>query len=382
MDKMQADRVALLSCAHFLNDAFHGFVAPLLPMLMIKIGFGITQAALLTSIQSIFTSLSQPLFGHVADRIRRPIMTAWGPLVTAVFLGSIGLVNSYTAIVIILILAGIGTSAFHPQSAMLAGRAGGNRGGLAMSIFITGGSAGHSLGPMIILPIVTYLGLAYTPLTMIPGILISLLLFRNLPVLAHPPAQRPAAAQHRTAPGLWKVLVLLYFIVTVRALLVSGFITFLPIYLHQKSFSLLLAGSAITIFELSGSMGSLVGGHISDRVGRKILVILSVSVPLPFLWLFLHSNGPTAFVFLALSGFFLFTSVPVVIIMAQELYPQRVNTVSSMMMGMAWGLGGLLVSPMGALADRIGVGQTLQILIFCALPALIASFFLKESKDK
>jgi MFS transporter, FSR family, fosmidomycin resistance protein len=380
MEEAQVGRIALLSSGHFLNDAYHGFMAPLLPLLMTKIGFNITHAALLISIQSIFTSFSQPVFGYIADRIKWPIMTVWGPLLTAVFLGSIGLAKSYTAVVIILIMAGIGTSSFHPQSAMFAGRAGGNRSGLAMSLFVTSGSAGHALGPMIIIPIATYLGLEYSPITILPGIIISWLLFRNLPILPHAPAKRIIIDEKIEEKGQMKILVLLYTIVTIRALLVCGFITFLPIYMIQKSYSLLFSGSAITIFELAGSAGSIFGGHISDRIGRKIVVILSLTLPLPLLWLFLHLTGIGAFIFLAISGFFLFSSVPVIIIMAQELYPRKVNMVSSVMMGMAWGIGGLLVSPMGALADRIGVGQVMQLLLFCALPAGLASLFLKEMK--
>jgi MFS transporter, FSR family, fosmidomycin resistance protein len=381
-NKLQAGQVALLSSAHFLNDAFHGFMAPLYPVLISTIGISISQVALLTSIQSLFTSFSQPIFGHIADRIRRPVMTVWGPLITAIFLGSIGLAKSYLAIVLIIVMAGIGTSSFHPQSAMLVGRAGGNRRGLAMSIFVTGGSAGHALGPLIILPIVTYLGLKYSPITIIPGVIISLLLYKNLPSLPQTPNDSFPVKEKGFQKGPWKTLMVLYFIVTVRAFLISGFITFLPIYLYKKSFSLLLSGSAITVFELTGSIGSLVGGHLSDRLGRKAIILLSVTLPLPLLWLFMHQNGLLAFIFLAVSGFFLFSSVPVVIIMAQELYPHRVNTVSSFVMGMAWGIGGLLVSLMGVLADRIGVEQTMQILLLIALPVILASFYLKETKKQ
>jgi len=379
-EPMQMGRVLLLSFGHFVNDAYNGFVAPLLPILMIKLQFGLTMAAVLTSIQAVFNSLSQPLFGHFADKMRRPYMTIFGPLVTAIFLGSIGICQSYATIVIVLVFAGLGTAAFHPQSAVFAAQASGNRKGLGMSIFVTGGSAGHSFGPLIILPIVTTLGLGYSPITIIFGLIISALLFLFIPPLSKAPAhaqqERIALrSKHRNS-----ALFLLWIIVTIRAFMIVGLITFIPIYLHEKNLPLIISGSAITIFELSGATGSLFGGALSDRFGRKTIIFLSVILSLPFLWLFIHLNGILSFLSLAVGGLVLYSSIPVNIVMAQELFPNRVNTVSSVMMGLAWGIGGLLVTPLGSLAEHIGLDNALNYLILTGVIATVAAALLPKAR--
>lgn len=378
-EPMQAGRVGLLSAAHFVNDSYPGFVAPLLPLLMDKIGFGLTLAAVLTSIMAVFNSLAQPFFGHWADKMKTPYFTVFGPLVTAVFLGSIGLWHSYTALVIILVISGLGTSAFHPQTAVLTGMASGNRKGFGMSIFVTGGSAGHSLGPIIIIPIVTYLGLQYSVLTMTYGLLISFLLFRYLPNLPRPAFHVKHVDVGSQSPRRLLMLGLLWFVVTVRAFMVVGFITFIPIYLHNKELSLFLSGSAITVFEMFGALGSLMGGAMSDRYGRKLIIIISFAGALPCLWAFLHFTGFVAFLFLAMGGLILYSSISVTIIMAQELFPARVNTVSSLVMGMAWGIGGLLVTPLGALAERTGIVPALDLLLGLGVFAVFAAFLLPET---
>lgn len=377
---LQPGRITLISSAHFINDTYPGFLAPLLPLLMDKIGFGLTMAAFLASIMAIFNSLAQPVFGHLADRMKRPHMVVWGPLLTTLFFGSIGLVNSYTALVIILIISGIGTAAFHPQSAAVVGHASGNRKGLGMSIFVTGGAAGHSLGPVIIMAIVTYIGLEYSFLTMGYGFLMVFLLFRYLPELPHAPVQKSHVTVMNQSPRKMLSLFLLWVTVTVRAFIVTGFITFIPILLHDKDFSLLLAGSAITLYELSGAGGSLFGGYLSDKYGRKIVIFISFAASLPLLWLFLHSGQIISFVALAFAGIIMYSSIPVTIIMAQELYPQRVNTVSSLVMGLSWGVGGMLVTPLGAIAERIGIVNALHILIGLGVIALFSTLLLPETK--
>jgi len=378
-EPMHADRVALLSAGHFINDIYPGFVAPLLPLLMNKIGFGLTAAGALVSVMTIFNSLTQPLFGHIADKTSRPVFIILGPLVTAVFLGSIGLVNSFTGIMILCILSGLSTAAFHPQAAVYSGRAGGNKTGLGMSIFVTGGSAGHSLGPVIIIPIVTLWGLEYSPVTIILAVIITALLYYSMPVFVHAPAVSNSVGATKPRRHLKMILAFLWVIITIRAFIISSFTTFLPVYLHDKNFSLFLAGSSLTVFEMAGAAGSLLGGGISDHLGRKKVIVLSLWLSLPFFYLFLHSQGVWAFIFLALAGLFIFASIPVVIVMAQELFPHRVNMVTSFMMGVSWGVGGLMVTPVGYLAERIGLGSALMYLLGFGVLAAAATMFLPET---
>ena len=381
-DKMQMDRVAVLSAGHFINDIYPGFVSPLLPLLMTKIGFGLPLAGLLISLMSLFNSFLQPVFGHIADKSRYPWLVVFGPLVTAVFMSMIGLVNSYEMLLVVVILSGLGTAAFHPQSAVFTARASSKRSGLGMSIFVTGGSAGHALGPIIIIPIVTMLGMHYSLLTMVFGIAVSALMLYSLPGLEHAPHRHTTTTVPQTKSRLWRhgTIIFLWFIVSARALIIMGFLNFLPIYLHNRSFSLFLAGASMTIFELSGSVGSLLGGSISDYYGRKPVIVYSLLLSLPFLYLFVQVHNIFAFFALAIAGLFIYSSIPVVILMAQELYPARINTVSSLMMGVSWGVGGLLMAPLGVFADRFGIRAAFLMLISIGVVASVAAMFLPESR--
>ena len=377
---MQTKRVLGLSMGHFINDMYVGFLAPLLPLIIAKIDISLTMAAGLVSLLSIFTSLAQPAFGHIADKTRRPLFAALGPVLTAVFFSMIGWANSYGTLVAIIVIGGIGTAAFHPQAAALAGRTSGRQSGLAMSIFVTGGSAGYYAGPIVIMSIVTWLGLEYSFISIIPGVLITAFLLLILPKLPHSPHQHAKMNGVAKIPHQMRAIILLFLISTIRSFLISGFNTFIPIYLEAQGIAEMLYAAALSAFGMPGAVGSLLGGGLSDRYGRRTLIFASLALALPFLALFLFLDGSISIIFLGFAGFALFSSIPVIIIMAQELFPGRVNTASSLVMGLSWGVSGVLVTPLGAVAELIGIGNALTFLLFLGVLGCLLVFLLPETK--
>jgi MFS transporter, FSR family, fosmidomycin resistance protein len=370
-NRMSGNRaIIMLSAGHFMNDGYPGFVAPLLPLLMGKIGFSLTLAGTLVSIQAVSTSLTQPVFGLISDRLRRPLLVILGPLCTAIFFSSIGLVQSYSLLATIIILGGLGTAAFHPQAASLTSQYSGGKKGLPMAVFVTAGNAGHGLGPIFILSVVTFWGLHNSWVLVIWGILISFLLWRFLPKSL--PQKKPVEHTFELAQtgNRKSALLLIWLLVFMRAFVIDCYLAFNPIFLHEKQFSVLLAGAANTVFELCGASGTLLGGPLSDRFGRKKIILFSFLLPLPFILLFLSTAGTLALLFLAVAGFILFSSVPVTIIMAQELYPHRSGAVSSLTMGFAWGIAGLLITPFAAWSDHIGL-QTALTHLAMVLPVAV-----------
>src|SRR5437867_7708214 len=144
MRRLLAPRLVLLSLAHFSIDAYSSFVSPLLPLLVAKLDLTLTRVGTLIALSSLSSSLSQPLFGLIADRIRRPWFVAFGPLCAAVFLSAVGLAPNFGWLIALLMLGGLGAAAFHPQGAALAtDRA--ERRSLALSLFVGGGPLGFSL---------------------------------------------------------------------------------------------------------------------------------------------------------------------------------------------------------------------------------------------
>lgn len=374
--------ILLLSLGHFANDAYPGFLAPLQPLLMQQAHYGLTLAGVLTSIASISGSIMQPFFGLWSDRMRRPWLVIGGPLVTALLFGTIGWWHSWYALAAIILIGGLGSAAFHPQAAALSGKAGQRRSGLAMSLFVTGGNAGHALGPLIILSVVSLWGLHSSMVTAVLGVAVAFLLWKQLP-----PHIDPGAAEGRN-PVPWSreerrrlgSLVLIWLVVVLRSFIVSGFMTFCPIYLTSKGYSILTAGGANTLFEISGAFGSILGGALSDRIGRKEVIVLSMAGAFPAFWLFLHGGSLIAPVMLALAGFFIYSSISVNIVMGQALFPRQAGAISSLMMGMGWGLGGLAVTPLGAMAERYGVGAALNALIFVTLAGLLAALLIRPGQ--
>jgi len=379
--------ILLLSMGHFANDAYPGFIAPLQPLLMQQANYGLTRAGLLTSIASVSGSIMQPLFGLWADKLRRPWLVIFGPLVTALLFGSIGWWHNWYGLAAVILLGGLGTAAFHPQAAALAGKAGKEvkgRSGLIMSLFVTGGNAGHALGPVIILSVVSLWGLRYSMVTAVLGIGVSLLLWFKLPQQPMPREQRGRTPLSWAwiRSGRFGSLALIWLVVVMRSFVVNGLLTFAPIYLTGRGHSIMTAGSANTLFEISGAFGSVLGGALSDRIGRKEVIALSMAGAFPTLWLFLHSSSLLSLVMLAAGGFFVYSSISVNIIMGQDLFPRQAGTISSLMMGMGWGIGGLCVTPLGAVAERIGVEAALNGLIFVTLAGLAAALFIPAGRGQ
>jgi MFS transporter, FSR family, fosmidomycin resistance protein len=379
-EPLQSVRITVLALGHLFNDMYVGFLPALLPLLIERTGITLTAAAALTSTLSVFTSLAQPIFGHTADRIRRPYLSAFGPLITAVFFSLIGFAYSYSALIVCIVCAGIGTAAFHPQSASLAGRSSGRQSGLGMSLFVTGGNFGYYLGPIVIMSIVTLLGLQYSYIAVLPGLIISFLLFRLLPNLPQTARQQIKQSLALVIPHQLRIFLLLLFISVIRSFVVSGFNTFIPIYLQQQHYDPMMYAAGLTIFGMPGALGALLGGSLSDRLGRKTVLLFSMAGALPFLHLFLKLQGIPAMICLGLGGFFILSSIPVVIVMAQELLPGRINTASALVMGLSWGIGGVMVTPLGLVADHFGLSTALTLLVSFGFIACILVFFLPETK--
>ncbi len=358
----------LLAWLHAVNDLFSNFLTPLLPKLMAHFGVGLGTAGLLVSVYSLTGSLFQPLAGLIADRMDRRLLAALGPLLVALGMGSVGLWPRFEFLLLVLGLAGFGSALFHASGASLVGElAPRDRKGFWLSFFGSSGYLGLSLGPIVALWAAGAWGLKglfwLTPLALVPA----LFLLRLPPVRRQ---GRPAALADflRVFRGdvarLWGMA-------TLRSLVFMSFATTLPYWYAQRGIPDAYTALSLSVYSFSATLGAFLGGTLSDRLGRKAVLVgtLSFGLPLYLGLLFLPPENPLYLLLLAVTGALMNAGIPVAVVMAQELAPGHTATVSGLLMGFTWGFAGLFYAPIGHLIEAYGVIPVLLALGSLILPA-------------
>lgn len=372
-------RLTLLASTHFVIDSCASFLTPLLPLLMQKLDLNLTLVGTLIALSSISSSLAQPLFGVWADRLRRPWLIVFGPIIAAVFLCSVGLAPNYGWLVAFIMLGGIGVAAFHPQAAALASTLLPKR-GLAMSLFVSGGTIGFSVGPLIAVAIVSMLGLHNTWVWALSGVAISIPLmiwFRRVPPVERRAHETPRWRELRPVAGH---VIRLYLTTVCRYAAGYGFMTFLPIFLTQQGRSFEFGGLAVSAFLTTGAIGAFIGGWLSDRVGGRSVVMWSLAGSIPFFFAFIFLPTNAALVALMAGNFILQLSLPVMVVMGQEVAPRHASTMASLLMGGAWGIGLLLMGPIGALADVTSLETGLAVLAGILVAGLVFAVGIPDTR--
>ena len=337
-------------------DGYGNIYAPLLPLLIPKLHLTLAAAGTLTMLYQMAASVAQVGFGDLADRWRPRLLVMTGPVLAVMVLSFVGVAPSMPALGAILVLGGLGAAAFHPPAAALAHRLGGTSPGLAMSVHITGGTLGFSLGPLLFAPFAQHFGLAWTPVLALPGLLVvAFFLTRVPPIDVH----HPSGAGFRALRPYARPLALLYIIVVLRTLASLSFATFVPVMLTRRGLSLSAAGAIVAVYLFASGGGGFLGGPAADRYGPRTVIAWSLALATPFLVAAPLLSGWPFVVVLAIGGFFLQSTLPVNVIFGQQLAPVSAATVSSLMMGFAWGMGGFSVPLVGAFADRFGIERTL-----------------------
>lgn len=360
-----------LASAHFVSDAYSNIYAPLLPAIIPRLGLSLAAAGTLAMLFQLSASVSQLGFGHLADRWRPRLLLIVGPVVSVLLLSLVGAASSPVMLGVVLVVGGLGGAAFHPTAAALVHRMGGARRGLAMSIHITGGSLGYSLAPVLFAPFVGRFGLSWTPVLALPGLVaLAFLLSGTPPVRPFGGGQGGGFAALRPYA---KPLTLLYLVVVLRTMTSLSLAMFVPVLLTRQGWSVGMAGVGVSMYLCAASMGGFSGGPAADRFGPKRVIAGSMLLAVPFLVTAPRLEGWALVLVLTAGGFFLQSTLPVNITFAHQIAPISAATVSSLMMGFAWGTGGLTAPLVGSLADRFGIEPTLTVIALLPLLAALCS---------
>lgn len=366
-----------IASTHIVVDAYANIYAPLLPLLIPHLNLSLKAAGTVAMCFQMANSVSQLGFGALADRWRPRALVVMGPLLTVIALSFVGWANTPLALGLILVVGGLGAAAFHPPAAALVYKLADHRKGLAMSAHLSGGSLGFSAAPILFAPFIAYMGLQWSPLIMIPGLIALSWTLRQVPAIELPKAhERSTWASLRPAAV---PLTLLYFTIVLRTATTYGFMTFAPTLLTLQGLTIGEASSAVSLYLFASGIGGLVGGPLSDRVGPRRVILWSLIAAVPFMAMAprLSPGGFTAM--LAIGGLLLQSTLPISVTFAQSFVKGGAATVSSLMMGFAWGMGSLAVPLIGAGADRFGIETTLTALAFVPLLAAALAWWLPRT---
>ena len=359
-----------VALAHLAIELCSNYLPVVYPTLITSMGLSYAQVGFVTLVAGVGTTLVQPVFGYLSDRweTRRIIVSSvvW----IGFLMGLVGLAPSYWLLLILVGLGSLGSAAFHPAGATVAGSIATTRRGAMLSVFSVSGTFGTALSPLLITIVITRAGLPGTSM-LIPIALLAALLIHHQLKRGEPARSNPSlAGTHYTNQGRMKIengslagLILVILAVMCRSWFQVSLITYLPEWLQSQGWSPVSSGQMLTVLLVSVSVGTLIGGVLSDRIGRWQILALSLALLGPAAWLFLTTSGPAQVGLLGLAGASIGASFPVTVVMAQETWPRGVGLASALVMGLGWLPGGIGASFTGFMADQTSLSTALGWLI-------------------
>jgi FSR family fosmidomycin resistance protein-like MFS transporter len=380
MSRLDVRSMALLATAHVADDLNQSFIPALLPYLILERHISHQTAGTIVLAQAISSSVVQPAIGHLADRRSMPWLIAVGLLLAGGGVAALGVVSSFPLLLLAALISGIGVAAFHPEAARFANYVSGERKASGMRWFTVGGNLGFAVGPAFATAAIAAWGLhgtlaAAVPVALVAGVV--LLELRRLSGFV------PAHVKKRASAGTddWNAFGKLSAFVIVRSMAYLGMVAFVPLYFVEVLHASPVVGnSALVAFLLAGACGTVAGGPIADRVGRKPVLLWSTglaSALIVTLVALTHDGGVAlAFAILIAAGFVLVASQASFVVLGQEYMPNRVGLASGVTLGLAVSLGGGLSPVLGAIADAHGLSATILTAAGLALAGTLIAFTL------
>lgn len=369
-----------LSLVHFSGDFYSAFVSPLFPVFVDKMGLTLAQVGLLAGISRFLMFIVQPMSGYWADRNPSRKFILVGLLLPIVFIPLVGLTSGFWGLLICITIGSTGSSLFHPPVTGMVSQYGGRNIGLAMSIYNTAGTLAFGVGPVFITWYVSRFGLTAMPVTMVLGLMIWIYFYLVIPEPTGDGLAEYSFLEtlRETIGSVWKAILLIWIVMVMRALVGQSLLTFMPVVWVQKGFSIVSAGVLFSIYTLSGTVAGVVCGHLSDRIGYKPIFWVLHGLMTPILILFLLAPGNWIYPATVLAGAFNMASIPLGVVMAQKLAPRGRSMVASLMMGLAFGTGGILAPLIGKLGDLFTIESVLMVLAFIPALSLIPIYFFPD----
>ncbi len=378
-------QISLSAGSHFITDIYQSFIIGLIPILALKFDLSLFKVGLLTATSVIANSLFSPIFGYFSDRHGLKYYLIAGPLFTSIFLSLIGILPNYYFILAFLFLGNLSIAAYHPASAAIAGHFGGSKKGLVSSIINFGGNFGGALGVLLIILIVEKLNMNLTPIAMIPGLIMVIVLFKFVP---------NASFRNNTGNFLnffsrikkmnkRKIYLLFLIIFTIYSLRILWItlITYMPLYYTRANINLINVGTIMFFFGMLGGVGGLLSGFLFDHFKKGSLIIqIGFVLAAPIFFFTFRTTGLISIILFVTGGFFLISIQPVCIRMTQDLLPGNMSLASSLILGFSPGIAAITMIFLGKAADIIGIPALInyEIILIIFTILMLFSFPLAE----
>ena len=369
-----------LNTAHFTNDIYTGMLNPIMPFIAMRLG--ITMATVVLSMSHICASLLQPIFGFFADNLQKRAFIFWGIIFTSVFISLAPSVNNLILLVLFIILGSLGSSFFHPQALGLAVKFTKTDVAKNMGLFMSLGTLGFALGPVVSAGIVQFGGMDKLPYLSVLGILVGLSMFFFVPKIK---IDEKDLKSHEDFVHTFKTILsnrklnLLNLISILKSLITTSACILLPFLWKDMGHSAFYIGFALFAFNFMGGLGSFLSRKFELKVGTENVFYFSMMLPLPMLILFMftYKQFPVlSLIIFILIGLIQWMAVPVTMVMAQSVIPEYKSIIGGFINGFSWGVVAIAMTVIGFVAQAKGIIPVLIVVAF--IPALLSVPIVKK----
>ena len=367
-----------LSSSHLVNDMMQSLILAMYPVLKGEFSLSFAQIGLISLTYQLTASLLQPLVGLFTDRRPQPYSLPCGMTSTLIGLMLLAFAPSFGVVLLAAAFVGIGSSIFHPESSRIARLASGGQHGFAQSIFQLGGNAGTAIGPLLAAAVIVPFGqrsVAWFGLAALLGIVLLLQVSRwySTHHMSASARKRPVVAAPYPRNVVMGAIAVLLVLIFSKYFYLAGISSFYTFYLMDRfGLSVQSAQTHLFYFLLASAVGTVLGGPIGDRIGRKPVIWVSILGVAPFALLLPHANLFYTTVLTIVIGFVLSSAFSAILVYAQELVPGKVGMISGLFFGFAFGMGGLGAAVLGIFADQTSIATVYQTIAYLPLLGVIA----------
>lgn len=385
--------IIMLGVCHMLNDTLQSVVSAVYPLLKDSLLLNFTQIGLITLVFQIASSIFQPVIGLITDKRPQPYSLSIGMAFTMIGIISLAFAGSFPMVLVSVFLTGLGSSIFHPEASRLAYMASGGKHGLAQSLFQVGGNFGSSLGPLLALWLITPYGqqnIAWMSIIAIVCIGVMLVvskwykanLYRLQVEADNDRKAKSNGAQHSRKKVFWAISILLVLIFS-KYVYMASLTSYYMFFLIDK-FNVGVDDAQLYLFAFlfAVAAGTIIGGPIGDRVGRKYVIWASILGTAPFALIMPHVGLMWTCILSIFIGLILSSAFSAILVYAQELMPGKVGLIGGLFFGLAFGIAGIASAVLGKVADIHGIQFVYEICAYLPLLGLVAAFLPNTKRPK